>query len=198
MTAAEPANGGAPEPGDRELVAAYLRHRREGAFRALYRRHTPRIYQLALRILSRRRRDAEEAVQETWIRAAERLDRFAWRSSLATWLAGIAINVCRDRLRHGRARLQPVAVGDVEAVDRPSPAPGDDHRLDLERAISSLPRRYRQVLVLHDVEGYTHREIGDFLDIEAGTSKSQLFHARKAMRRHLGAEPPAQKDEARR
>ncbi len=178
---------GAPaddQAADRELVAAYLSDRREGAFRALYRRYTPRLYPLALRLLGGETRDAEEAVQETWIRVAERLDRFAWRSSLVTWLTGIAINVCRDRLRHDRARPRPVPAADVE-VDDAGPVPGDDHRLDLERGLARLPVRYRQVLVLHDAFGYTHREIGRFLDIEAGTSKSQLFHARKAMRRHL-------------
>ena len=173
---------------DRELVAAYLRRRGEGAFRALYRRHTPRLYQLALRILGGESRDAEEAMQETWIRAAEKLESFAWRSSLGTWLAGIAINVCRDRLRRDRSRPRPVPEEAAGAIDRAAPATGDDRRLDLERAISSLPGRYRQVLVLHDVEGYTHREIGRFLGIETGTSKSQLHHARQAMRQLLGAE----------
>ncbi len=175
---------------DRGLVAAYLRHRREGAFRALYRRHTPRLYPLALRILGGEARDAEEAVQETWIRAAERLDSFAWRSSLGTWLTGIAINVCRDRLRHDRARPRPVPAASGE-IDYAGPAPGEDRRLDLERALSSLPGRYRQVLVLHDAFGYTHKEIGRFLDVEAGTSKSQLFHARKAMRQRLSRLPPS-------
>ncbi len=177
----------AGEDSDRELVAAYLRSRREGAFRALYRRHTPRLYPLALRLLGGEKRDAEEAVQETWIRAAERLGSFAWRSSLGTWLTGITINVCRDRLRHDRARPRPAPVEDAGALERAAPARGDDRRLDLERALASLPGRYRQVLVLHDVEGYTHREIGGFLGIEAGTSKSQLHHARKAMRERLGA-----------
>ena len=73
-------------------------------------------------------------------------------------------------------------------IEKAGPEPACDRRLDLERAIERLPGRYRQVLVLHDVEGYTHQEIGRFLDIETGTSKSQLFHARKAMRQHLGAE----------
>ncbi len=190
-------HGAVGEGDDRELVAAYLLLRREGAFRALYRRHTPRLYQLSLRVLSGDRRDAEEAVQETWIRAAERLEAFAWRSSLGTWLTGIAINVCRDRLRHDRARPRLTAVEGPETIrgagssprrEADGTEPGNDRRLDLERAIGGLPARYRQVLVLHDVEGYTHREIGRFLDIEAGTSKSQLFHARKAMRQRLGAE----------
>ena len=127
-------------------------------------------------------------MQETWIRAAAKLDAFAWRSSLATWLAGIAINVCRDRLRHRRARLQPVA---MDGVDVAQPSRRAGRRLDLERAIAGLAPRYRQVLVLHDVEGYTHREIASLLGIEEGTSKSQLFQARKAMRARLSAESEA-------
>ncbi len=182
---AEEAADPALEAAARDLVAAYLSRRREGAFRALYRRYTPRLYPLALRILGGDRRDAEEAVQETWIRATDRLESFAWRSSLGTWLTGIAINVCRDRLRHDRARPRPVPAEDAGTIEESGPTPGDDRRLDLERALSSLPDRYRQVLVLHDVFGYTHQETGRFLDIETGTSKSQLFHARKAMRQRL-------------
>ena len=180
----------AAEPHDRDLVAAYLRDRAEAPFRTLYRRHTPRIFQLALRMLSGDQRAAEDTVQETWIRAAEKLDVFAWRSSLGTWLAGIVINVCRDRLRRRKSRPRPVAaeIALVPGAEPTAPKVPGDRRLDLERAISGLPRRYRQVLILHDVEGYTHREIGRFLDIESGTSKSQLFQARKAMRSALGAE----------
>ncbi len=182
----EPVQPEVGEGDDRQLVATYLSRRGEKAFRALYRRHTPRLYPLALRILGGSQRDAEEAIQETWIRAAERLGSFAWRSSLATWLTGIAINVCRDRLRYERSRPRPAPEEDVEPIEGAEPATHD--RLDLERAISSLPGRYRQVLVLHDIEGYTHQEIGRFLGIETGTSKSQLHHARQAMRQRLGAE----------
>ncbi len=179
---------GAAEGEDRRLVEAYLRDRGEEPFRALYRRHTPRLYPLALRILAGDRRDAEDAVQETWIRAALKLDAFAWRSSLGTWLAGIAINVCRDRLRRRRSRPRPVPIDKAETPEPAIPGDGGADRLDLERAISGLSPRYRQVLVLHDALGYTHREISGFLDIEVGTSKSQLFQARKAMRASLAGE----------
>ena len=59
--------------------------------------------------------------------------------------------------------------------------------MDLDRAIEQLPRRAREVFVLHDVEGYKHREIGELLGISSGTSKSQLHEARMALREHLRA-----------
>ncbi len=181
---------------DRQLVAAFLDGREEAAFRALYRRHTPRLYQLARRLMAGDDRDAEEAVQEAWIRAAGRLEAFAWRSSLGTWLTGITINVCRNLIRRRQARLQPVALEPSRTPKSTGPGPVGDQRIDLERAISLLPPKYRQVLVLHDVEGYTHREISTFLDIEIGTSKSQLFRARKAMRELLASGAPERQCDA--
>jgi len=137
--------------------------------------------------------DAEEAVQETWIRAAERFDAFAWRSSLATWLTGIAINVCRDQLRRQRSRPQPLALEIASAPEPVRPPADRSTKLDLERAISELPPRSRLVLVLHDVEGFTHREIGEALEIADGTSKSQLFQARRILREALRATPKSQR-----
>ncbi len=180
----------APEVEDRALVAAFLADRGEAAFRALYRRHTPRLFQLAKRILAGDASEAEEAVQEAWIRAARKLEAFAWRSSLGTWLTGITINVCRDLIRRRQARLQPIALEAVEVTEPARRGHSGAQRVDLERAISLLPQRYRQVLVLHDVEGLTHREISAALDIEIGTSKSQLFQARNAMRERLALGAP--------
>src|SRR5213594_854530 len=89
------------ESGDRELVAAFLSLSDEASFRSLYRAHTPGLYRLALRVLGGRGPDAEEVVQATWIRAVEGLRFFRWQSSLRTWLAGIALNCCREVLRQG-------------------------------------------------------------------------------------------------
>ena len=119
-------------------------------------------------------------MQRAWIRAVEGLGAFAWRSSLATWLGGIAINCAKELWRIERREL----VTDQE------PDPGTarslslsaEDRIDLERAIEGLPHGYRQVFVLHDLEGYTHEEIGALLGIESGTSKSQLSHARRRLR----------------
>lgn len=177
-----------PAPADRALAEAIVLHRDETAFRELYRRHTPRLMQLVLRIVGGREADAEDVVQETWIRAVEKLDGFRWEAAFSTWLTGIGLNVARGLLRRqGRWEL-PLEPGGPEAWRPPAP---DGERIDLERAIATLPAGYRTVLVLHDVEGYTHEEIGERLGVSAGTSKSQLSHARRALRRLLApAETP--------
>jgi RNA polymerase sigma-70 factor (ECF subfamily) len=173
----------AGEVTDRELAEALLLEGDERAFRELYQRHTARLYQFVRRLLGGAESDAEDVVQETWLRAAQRLDQFRWESSLATWLSGIGLNVCRDlwRRRNGRD-LQ--WAGDV---DLPAPRASHDERIDLERAIALLPAGRRAVLILHDVEGFTHEQIGQRLGIAAGTSKSQLACARRSMRELLGS-----------
>jgi RNA polymerase sigma-70 factor (ECF subfamily) len=172
--------------GDAELVDALRRRGDERAFRELYGRHTPRLYQLVLRLLGGREADAEDVVQETWLRAASSLDRFRWESAFSTWLTGIGLNQARDFLR--RAGRRPVYEGDPEAVLSVAATVGAGshaERVDLERAIALLPDGYRTVFVLHDMEGYAHAEIAARLEISEGTSKSQLFHARRALRAWL-------------
>ncbi len=172
------------EADDRSLAAAAEADGDERAFRELYRRHTPALYQLVLRMLGANTADAEDVVQETWIRAVRQLPRFRWESSLRTWLSAIGLNLARETLRRcGRTRAE-------ELNDRLGlhvPASRDGDRVDLERAIARLPDGYRTVLVLHDVEGHTHEEISRQLEIAVGTSKSQLFDARRAVRSLLGS-----------
>jgi RNA polymerase sigma-70 factor (ECF subfamily) len=166
---------------DRRLAAAVIGSGDETAFRALYRRHTPALYRLALRLGGGDESWAEELVQRAWIRAVESLGGFAWRSAFRTWLSGIAINCAREQWR--TARTSP----EVQASPDAAAPPGDPAlRVDLERAIARLPRGYRQVFVLHDIEGFTHEEIAGLLGIEPGTSKSQLFQARRQLRGFLG------------
>lgn len=178
-------------PIDRALVLRFLEHREESAFRKLYRRHTPRLYRLALRLPVLAAADAEEAVQEVWIRAVERLHTFEWRSSFTTWLTGIAINVFRERERSDRSAgrvFRPDGPACASTADPPSTARSPDRRIELERAIAALPPGYRRVFVLHDIEGYTHPQIAEALGIEEGTSKSQLSRARQALRELLQSE----------
>lgn len=169
---------------DRQLAQAVMEHGDERAFRELYRRHTPRLFQFVLRLLGGMEQDAEDIVQETWVRAVERLDTFRWESSLTTWLRGIGLNLCRDlwRKRNGRE------VDWSASLDSPVAAGPHDERIDLERAMALLPVGYRTVLVLHDLEGCTHVEIGRRLGIAEGTSKSQLSNARRAVRALLSPE----------
>ncbi len=168
---------------DAPLVAAFLRDRDEAAFLALYRRHTAALYRAAWRFLGGDGAEAEEAVQEAWVVAAERLGSFQGESSLRSWLTGIVLNRCRESLRRStRAARAPLAVAPAAA---PAPA-GGLSRLDLERALAELAPGYREVLVLHDIEGYSHLEVAAILGIAPGTSKSQLSHARRALRARLG------------
>lgn len=169
---------------DRQLADALLEAGAESAFRELYHRHTPRLYQFVLRLVRGQQAEAEDVVQETWIRAVEGLKDFRWDSALRTWLIGIGVNLCRDRLRKAVRRGELLQERAVQLLPRPAPGSPED-RVDLERAIASLPDGYREILILHDVEGFTHGEIGERLGIAEGTSKSQLFFARQTMRRLL-------------
>jgi RNA polymerase sigma-70 factor (ECF subfamily) len=157
---------------DHDPVAEFARRRDEESFRELFRAFTPPLLLFAIRLAEGSRTDGEDLVQETWIRAVERFDSYAGRSSFRTWLIGILINCDRERRRRQRG---PVAIGNQEP-DTPHSS------FDLERAIAELPEGARQVLILHAIEGYTHEEVGELLGISPGTSKSQLFNARRILR----------------
>ncbi|HKZ31769.1 MAG TPA: sigma-70 family RNA polymerase sigma factor [Vicinamibacteria bacterium] len=174
------------EPADDELVRAFVASRAEEPFRLLFRRHTPALLRLGQRLLGGDAAAAEDAVQEAWIRAVTRLPEFRFESMLRTWLCGFVVNRCREVLR-SRGATAPVT---AELVSEPTAAPADTARaLDLERAVLGLADGYRAVFVLHDLVGYTHHEIAERLEIQEGTSKSQLFLARRALRQRLGGRP---------
>ena len=161
---------------DLALVERFLRGRGEDAFRALYRAHTPALYALALRLTGGDRGEAEDLVQESWVRALTALRTFRAQSALRSWVCGVLVNVRRGRIR-----------SDWRIVDAPDTEPVadsacPDDAIDLERAIAALPDGARDVYVLHDVHGYTHREIAELLGIVEGTSKSQLNRARFLLR----------------
>lgn len=169
-----------PESTDAALIEIIRLHGSETAFRVLYDRHTAAAFRGAWRILGNRH-DAEEATQEAWARALGALAQWRGNSSFGAWLRSIAVNVAIDQVRKS-ARFD-------DEVDEGAPQiSGDaDDRIDMHAAIISLPPGYRAVLVLHDIEGFTHEEIGRHLGITAGTSKGQLFKARRAVRARLGA-----------
>jgi len=153
------------------------------AVRALYERYSPRVYAVVRRIAG----DddlAQDYAQEAWIRAIRALPTFRGDARFSTWLHRIAVNSALQALRKADTRKKREAPM-PEAV--PVNPPEGDTLLGglLERAMDCLPEGMRQVLILHDVEGYTHEEIGDALGVSAGTSKSQLFKARAKMREIL-------------
>ena len=173
---------------ERVLVDAVVQRGDERAFASLYDRHTPALYRLALRLSGGSDADAQDITHDAWVRAVERFGTFEWRAALRTWLSSIVIRCAHERRRattRSTPGLEDFAAGAEDVVLQ-----GSYDRLDLERAIAGLADGFRQVFVLHDVQGYTHEEIADLLDIEPGTSKSQLSRARRALRRAL--EPPGE------
>jgi RNA polymerase sigma-70 factor (ECF subfamily) len=164
----------------------FIRRAREGdgeAVRELYRRYAPRVYAVVRRLAGDDAL-AEDWAQDAWIRAIRARPGFRGEARFSTWLHRIAVNSAlhgrrwRERRAKNEVELPPI----LASSDRPDDAV---LRLSLERAIDTLPDGMRQVLVLHDVEGYTHEEIGEFMGVTAGTSKSQLFKARARLRKIL-------------
>jgi RNA polymerase sigma-70 factor (ECF subfamily) len=169
------------ESPDHELVDRVVSLGDESAFRELYRRHSTVLYRLAVRLLGRGDPYAGDVLQEAWCRAFEGLGRFRGGSSLRTWLAGVVVNCCREHLRSTvLSRNVPTSGLAAAAVDL-----GREVQMDVRRALAALPEGFREVLVLHDVAGYTHEEIAAILQINPGTSKSQLSRARRALRAGL-------------
>jgi RNA polymerase sigma-70 factor (ECF subfamily) len=166
---------------DRRLVEAYVGRRDEDSFVQLYRAHTPALFRMAWRLGGLSATDVEDVIQETWLRAARSLGQFRFQSTLRTWLTSVLINCMHEARRRAK---------DAGADQEPKPvAPSRSPSLqmDIERAVASLPSGMREVFVLYDVEGFTHEEIAAVLKIHTGTSKSQLFTARRKLRSALGA-----------
>jgi RNA polymerase sigma-70 factor (ECF subfamily) len=157
------------------------------AFERLYRAHVGRVFSLARRMMGPE--TAEEATQDVFVRAWEKLGSFRGEAAFGTWLHRLAVNLLlsqRSRLGRDRARLEPT---DDALEHRSGRGPRPELVMDLETAIGRLPQGARQIFVLHDVEGYKHEEIGAQLGIAVGTSKAQLHRARMLLRSHL--EPQA-------
>ena len=129
---------------------------------------------------------ARDVTQDTFIRAFSRLGEFRGESALGSWLHTIAFSVGMNAVRTAKrraARVEPIDAGlTVAAAERRA---DPDLRERLAEAIDDLPNGYRTVFVMHDVEGYTHEEIGAALGIASGTSKAQLFRARAKLRAGL-------------
>lgn len=164
---------------DAKLAAAGDAH----AFERLYRAHVARIHSLARRMLGPP--EADEATQDVFVRAWEKLGTFRGEAAFGTWLHRLAINVMlgkRQKLGVQRART----VEDDGVLELlPSRKEEREFSMDFEQAIVQLPPGARKVFVLHDVEGFKHHEIAQMLGVTTGTSKAQLHRARMALRKHL-------------
>ncbi|MBM4187953.1 MAG: sigma-70 family RNA polymerase sigma factor [Gemmatimonadetes bacterium] len=155
------------------------------AFERLYRLHVGRIHALALR-LAADSDDAERLTQDVFVRAWERLGSFRGDSAFGTWLHRLAVNlILSDRRSAWRRTRRVVPKADLEEEMAASLPVNVGDRLDLDAAIAMLPPGARTVFVLHDVEGYEHAEIAGLTGVAVGTSKAQLFRARRLLREVL-------------
>lgn len=167
---------------ERELVVSAQRGDRD-AFAALVQLHQRRAYAVA-RSVTTSHEDAEDAVQEGFLHAYRALDRFRPDQAFGAWLHRIVANAALDIGRRRRVR-DADALPDTVAIPFRDPAEHDELRRRLSDALHTLSTRQRAVIVLHDVEGFTHGEIGGMLGIPEGTARSDLHHARAALRRVL-------------
>ena len=161
---------------DAELVEGCRRGNLR-AFERLYEMHAARLKSVAFHLL-RRREDAEDAVQETFLKVYRAMEAFSEESSVATWMCRILINCCYDVMRKQPRMEQPA---------RREPASGADVplRIALERALERLNERQRIVFLLFEVEGFKHSEIAAILQVPEGTSRSWLFEAKRELKRSL-------------
>ena len=169
---------------DAQLIAEVLRGDPR-AERQLYDVHVDRIYRLAWRMAGDETL-ARDFTQDTFVRAFEKLADFRGDSSLSTWLHSIATSVILNGLKKVQ-RIHGREIGGDELPETMTAAreAEPDLKLRLKRAIEGLPDGYRTVFVMHDVEGFTHEEIGAALGIQSGTSKAQLSRARAKLRDQL-------------
>lgn len=154
------------------------------AFERLYRTHVNRVHSLVRRMLDAD--VADDVTQDVFIRAWQKLSTFRGESAFGTWLHKLAVNVALGRRKTVGTERGRFINSEDEPFDHVSGRKETPElTLDFEEALARLPEKARQVFVLHDVEGYRHEEIARMLGVVPGTSKSQLHHARMALRRHL-------------
>ena len=156
-------------------------------FEELYRSHGARMKSVAYNILGNPS-DAEDAVQEAFLRAYRGMAAFKGTAQASTWMYRILVNACHDVGRQRRRRRDETELVPEDqlpastahaAVDAPL-------RMSLAKAVAALRPRHRDVFLLFEVEGFLHREIAEILDIAEGTSKSLLFEARRELQSRLG------------
>lgn len=173
------------------------------AFEFIYRMHSRRVYALCLRMVGNTA-EAEDLAQEAFLQLFRKIQTFRGESAFSTWLHRLSVNVVLMKLR--RKSLPETSLEEMTEPDEESAGPRKDvgsvdptlvgsiDRLNLERAVDQLPPGYKQVFVLHDVQGYEHNEIARIMGCSIGNSKSQLHKARLRLRELL---QEAQREKAR-
>jgi len=161
------------------------------AFKQLYQFHSRHIYNLFLRMVANPT-EAEDLTQEAFLRVFRKISTFRGESAFSTWLHRVALNVALMHLR--RKSLVETSLDEMTAPDADRGEPGKEvggpdlsltwlvDRVNLERAVAQLPPTCRMVFVLHDIQGFKHREIAGMMGWSVGTSKVQLHRAHRRLR----------------
>ena len=170
----------------------------ERGFERIYRLHSQRVYALCLRMMRGNAAEAEELTQESFLQLFRKISTFRGESAFSTWLHRLAFNIVLMRLR--RHSFQVLSLDEMlepgektagllqkHIGSRDLRLAGSADRMDLERALEQLPPGYKAVFILHDVQGYQHREIAAIRGCTLGNSKSQLHKARARLQRLLRA-----------
>jgi len=192
---------------DEALIESFRKTKDPIHFKSLVRRYQNRIYSAAYRILGSME-EAEEVVQETYIKVHQNLNRFRRQASFSAWIFRIANNVCLDCLRAKQRRrgfqllsFDPQSAPESEDyAEGPSPVvsqvadggPGPEQGFDLteesqviQASLRALPDYQRAVLVLHDIEGFSYQEIAEMVGTSVGTVRSRLHYGRLKLRELL-------------
>jgi RNA polymerase sigma-70 factor (ECF subfamily) len=163
-----------------DLLAA-CRRRDLAAFEQLYLKQGERLKSIAFHMVNNRQ-DAEDAVQEAFVKAYRAIAGFHGQSSIGTWLCRIVISACYDIMRQRGRERDPE---ETEIADRPAPCRQLALKVALEAALHRIDPKHRMVFLLFEAEGLRHAEIAAILDIPEGTSRAWLFEAKKELKRIL-------------
>ena len=154
------------------------------AFGQLYKRHVAIVYGF-LRRCAGNEQEAEDLTQETFILAFRKLRQFRQKSAFSTWPISIAISVFRSQLRSKQRRENRQLAWYQSTTTHHDESGCTDALFDLERAIGTLPHRARMVLILHEINGHTHEEIANIMNISKGTCKAHLNRAKRLIEKRL-------------
>ncbi len=165
------------------------------AYEQLFAQQGTRMKNLARNLLGNPL-DAEDAVQETFLKIQRSISGFRGQSSFVTWTFRILVNTCHDarrkRTRKKEVAHEDLAVGDAPPIEPRAPGSHPSLKLALERALAELTQHQRDVFLLYEVEGFKHSQIAETLEITEAASKNTLFQAKKNLREIL--EPPRSSD----
>ena len=180
ITGILPLPGIATNTDDRRLAAACAAGESK-VFEEIYRRFGDRMKSVAWNHLGNVA-DAEDAVQETFLKVHRAASTYTGEASISTWLFRILVNTCFDALRKRKRRIDEAPIEDeVETVERTAPNVDDAKRITLRKLLDELPERNRTVFSLFEIEGLSHAEIGEILGISEGNSKWILFSTKKEL-----------------